>query len=78
MTDLPRLYAPDAEIAAMLGRSKAWLYDNAENLERQFSFPRKDPAIGMRHIPSILKWAESRNARPVQATTPIRREDDGF
>lgn len=57
------LYAPEADIAAMLGRSVDWLRKNARDLEQQCGFPKVDTAIGLRHVPSVQAWADERNRR---------------
>lgn len=60
------LYISEAEAARLLGHDVSWLRSNASALERQYGFPRVDPAIGKRHRPSIEAWAQERNSRPTR------------
>lgn len=62
-----RLYVKEVEIAKMLGQDIRWLRLNRENLERQYGFPKIDPAIGMRHREAVEDWARERNARYAKA-----------
>lgn len=55
------LYASEKRVAQMLGHDLTWFRENVDALEKQFGFPKVDPATGRRHIPSIRKWAETRN-----------------
>lgn len=66
MTDVSVLYRPDKDVAKILGRSVDWLRDNIDDLESQYGFPKKDPAIGLRFVPAIVKWAEGRNLQSPQ------------
>lgn len=55
------LFVSEREAAEMLGHSVDWFRKNREDLERQFGFPKIDPATGKRHLPSIERWASERN-----------------
>lgn len=78
MTTLPKLYASEAEVADMLDLDVKWLRANAEVLEAQFSFPKKDIAIGKRHVPSIVEWAAERNGRRKPQNRQTGGSNDGF
>lgn len=58
-----RLYVKESDIAKMLGHDVRWLRSNSDALERQYGFPKIDPAIGMRHREAVEEWARERNAR---------------
>ncbi len=58
-----QLFVKEADIAKMLGHDVMWLRSNSETLERQYGFPKIDPAIGMRHREAVEEWARERNAR---------------
>lgn len=80
MTDKP-LYTSDRNIARMLGHDVKWLHKNATTLEDQYGFPRIDPAIGLRHIPSVEEWARERNSRLPKARTerlPQNNHEENF
>lgn len=55
-------FASETEAARILGRDRSWLAENLDRLENQFGFPKIDPAIGKRHVPSIKEWARERNS----------------
>lgn len=77
-----QIYVSESTIAKMLGHDRPWLQANIETLERQFGFPKIDPAIGKRHRPSVEQWAMERNTRlrPTgQRLTETSEENtDGF
>lgn len=73
-TNLPRIYVSDVEAAQVLGRSFTWFKQHVDRLEGQFQFPKKDTAIRLRHLPSILEWAAERNGR---ATQPEQKQHRG-
>ena len=60
---IAKLYRSEKEVAALLGHRIDWLRANATKLEKQYGLPPIDPAVGMRHIPSIEEWARERNTR---------------
>lgn len=62
-----QLFVKEADIAKMLGHDVKWLRSNSETLERQYGFPKIDPAIGMRHREAVEEWARERNARYAKA-----------
>lgn len=62
-----QLFVKEADIAKMLGHDVKWLRSNREVLERQYGFPKIDPAIGMRHREAVEEWARERNARTAKA-----------
>jgi hypothetical protein len=62
MTPAP-LYINEADAARMLGKPTSWLRSNVTTLERQYGFPKVDPAVGMRHKEAIEAWARDRNVR---------------
>lgn len=57
------LYVKEATIAKMLGHDVTWLRANADVLERQYGFPKVDPAVNMRHVEAVEEWARERNMR---------------
>lgn len=59
------IYITEKDVAKFICRGVNWLRDHAEQLERQYGFPKVDPAIGRRHRPSIEEWAAERNSRPL-------------
>lgn len=65
MPAIDQIYASESTVAKMLGHGVDWLRSNQTTLESQYGFPKIDPAIGKRHIPSIKKWAAERNAARV-------------
>lgn len=69
------IYIPEAHVAKMLGHGIDWFHKNVEMLERQYGFPKVDPAIRRRHRPSIEKWAEERNSR-LSPRSPVDVDDD--
>tara|TARA_R110000851_G_scaffold22626_14_gene67042 strand:+ start:522 stop:761 length:240 start_codon:yes stop_codon:yes gene_type:complete len=64
---MPALYLSESTIAKMLGHDTMWLTKNSDTLERQYGFPKIDPAIGKRHAPSVEQWAAVRNAPELPA-----------
>lgn len=77
MARVERLYINETEVARMLGHEIAWLRTNAATLERQYGFPKVDPATGKRHRPSIEAWAHERNSRarldqPQETTSQVK------
>lgn len=62
---LASLYVSDKVAAQMLGHTIDWLRANREMLERQFGFPKVDPAVGKTHREAIEEWARQRNVEPL-------------
>lgn len=80
MTVAP-LYVSEQEAAKLLGHNVTWLRSNASVLERQYGFPKIDPATQKRHRGAIEAWAEKRNMHDQRhTTTPSKNVEnlDGF
>lgn len=80
---MEKLYVKDAEIAKALSQPLTWLKANASMLERQFGFPRIDPAVGLRHREAVEEWARERNmrkatARPEWLTETNQEDQNAF
>ncbi len=69
-----QLFVKESDIAKMLGHDVKWLRSNSETLERQYGFPKIDPAIGMRHREAVEEWARERNARTAKARSERLKE----
>ncbi len=69
------LYVPDSTAAAMLGQKIDWFRANVDMLERQYGFPKVDPAVGKRHKESIETWARKRNMPASLSPAPKPEED---
>lgn len=52
-------YAPDKDLAAMLGRSLGWFKTNRPQLERE-GFPKVDRLIGLTLVPDVEAWIARR------------------
>ena len=63
MPDITPLYLTEKEVAQLLRRGVDWLRQHSEQLERQYGFPKVDPAVGWRHRQAIEMWALERNTR---------------
>lgn len=66
-------YLSEADVAKMLGRSRAWLRVNRPRLERE-GFPAVDGLIGLTCVDDINAWIARR--RKVADAIPARTTGD--